>query len=100
MTGRLVHFVTGGGSADRLRLRRRAERRAWSGVGAGPCAGGSDAGTGPGGPSVVPVRSALHERAHPSRPVNGAPEKPTLDGLEPTWIDRWEREATHRFERG
>ena len=27
------------------------------------------------------------------------PEKPTLDGLEPTWIERWERDGTYRFDR-
>jgi valyl-tRNA synthetase len=28
------------------------------------------------------------------------PEKPSLDGLEPGWIERWETEGTYRFERG
>ncbi|MEX2658916.1 MAG: valine--tRNA ligase [Acidimicrobiales bacterium] len=27
------------------------------------------------------------------------PEKPTLDGLEARWRDRWERDATYRFDR-
>jgi valyl-tRNA synthetase len=33
-----------------------------------------------------------------SRP--NVPEKPTLDGLEPTWIERWERDGVYRFDRG
>jgi valyl-tRNA synthetase len=32
--------------------------------------------------------------SHPS-----VPEKPTLDGLEPTWIERWERDGVYRFDR-
>ncbi|MDP9866612.1 MULTISPECIES: valine--tRNA ligase [Streptosporangium] len=27
------------------------------------------------------------------------PEKPTLDGLEAVWVDRWETEGTYRFDR-
>jgi len=27
------------------------------------------------------------------------PEKPTLDGLEDKWIERWEAEGTYRFDR-
>ena len=32
-------------------------------------------------------------------PRPNVPEKPTLDGLEPTWIERWERDGTYRFDR-
>ncbi|HUY43747.1 MAG TPA: class I tRNA ligase family protein, partial [Acidimicrobiales bacterium] len=35
----------------------------------------------------------LHPRAQ------RVPEKPTVDGLEATWIARWEEEATYRFNR-
>ena len=27
------------------------------------------------------------------------PEKPSLDGLEDKWTERWERDATYRFDR-
>jgi len=29
----------------------------------------------------------------------GAPEKPSLEGLEARWADRWERDGTYRFDR-
>jgi valyl-tRNA synthetase len=32
-------------------------------------------------------------------PRPNVPEKPTLDGIEPTWIERWERDGTYRFDR-
>ena len=31
---------------------------------------------------------------------HGLPEKPTIDGLEGAWIERWEDEETYRFDRG
>ncbi|HEV3267920.1 MAG TPA: valine--tRNA ligase [Acidimicrobiales bacterium] len=31
--------------------------------------------------------------------VRAVPEKPTVDGLEDTWLDRWEAESTYRFDR-
>jgi valyl-tRNA synthetase len=31
--------------------------------------------------------------------TNAVPEKPTVDGLEAIWVERWEKEATYRFER-
>ena len=33
---------------------------------------------------------------HPTKEV---PQKPTLDGIEPRWIERWERDGTYRFDR-
>src|SRR5260370_33325057 len=33
---------------------------------------------------------------HPTKEV---PQKPTLDGIEQRWIERWEREGTYRFDR-
>jgi valyl-tRNA synthetase len=32
-------------------------------------------------------------------PGANVPEKPTLDGLESSWIERWEAEGTYRFDR-
>ena len=31
--------------------------------------------------------------------MTAIPEKPTIDGLEATWIERWEAEGTYRFDR-
>ena len=33
------------------------------------------------------------------RPRRGAPERPTLDGLEQTWSSRWEADGTYTFDR-
>src|SRR5919205_3612748 len=30
----------------------------------------------------------------------GLPQKPTLDGLEERWAERWEADGTYRFDRG
>ncbi|HEX8074489.1 MAG TPA: valine--tRNA ligase [Thermoleophilaceae bacterium] len=32
-------------------------------------------------------------------PVPGPPDKPSLDGLEPKWVERWEADGTYRFDR-
>jgi valyl-tRNA synthetase len=32
-------------------------------------------------------------------PTPGIPEKPALEGLEPTWSQRWESQGTYRFDR-
>ena len=32
--------------------------------------------------------------------AHAVPEKPTVDGLEDTWLARWEAESTYRFDRG
>ena len=31
--------------------------------------------------------------------LRALPEKPTIDGLEVAWIDRWDEEETYRFDR-
>jgi valyl-tRNA synthetase len=31
--------------------------------------------------------------------AHAVPEKPSVDGLEDTWLDRWESESTYRFDR-
>jgi valyl-tRNA synthetase len=33
------------------------------------------------------------------RPAHGIPERPSLDGLETRWEERWEADATYRFDR-
>jgi valyl-tRNA synthetase len=37
--------------------------------------------------------------AAPSAPASRIPAKPTIDGIEPVWAQRWEDEGTYRFDR-
>ena len=43
----------------------------------------------------------MSERQAPAaRSTRGIPDKPSLDGLEDRWGDRWESDGTYRFDRG
>ncbi|MEA2375615.1 MAG: valyl-tRNA synthetase, partial [Thermoleophilaceae bacterium] len=51
------------------------------------------AGTAAAGYTLVRVASPAHD------PGSGPPDKPSLDGLEPKWADRWEADGTYSFDR-
>ena len=67
----------------RRRAARRGERCRWR------CRGGAASGY---GNPIMPTD------ATDARPAPRIPAKPTIDGVEATWVDAWEDERTYRFD--